>query len=68
MYIKMKKRIPFILFIMLTAIVFTACSKEKPYSIEQGAYGFEKATITNLVTKETSEKFFDDRTKDSRTS
>lgn len=57
----MKKKILFIFSILFTAIIMTSCgANKKPYSLKLSAYGFEKATITNLITKEVTENLFDD--------
>lgn len=47
-----------LIFINITACI-SAC-KKPPYPLKSGAYGFEKAIITNRITNETTEKESDD--------
>ncbi len=59
----MKRTIQFLLVILFAVFAFAGCGADNaplPYSIEAGAYGLDKAIITNLITKEQTEKVFDD--------
>lgn len=70
--VKRTFRILIFFLVIITAITFSACTKsnaagqdEKPYqytyeSGSAGKYGFDKAIITNLLTKEIAELVFDD--------
>ena len=64
----MKRTVQFFIVLLAMAIGLTACGgaeNKGPYSIEAGAYGFDKAVITNIITKEETEKVFDDILQDS---
>lgn len=58
----MKKTILILsLVIILLFVIFCCCACNKmPYSLQIGAYGFEKTYITNILTKETAEKEVND--------
>lgn len=58
----MKKKV-FSILIVLLSFFMPACGSANdacPYSLQSGTYGFETATITNILTQETVEKSFDD--------
>lgn len=58
----MKKKV-LLVFLLLIVIVLSGChanNKNPPYSLKLGAYGFEKAIITNKLTQETIERSLDD--------
>jgi len=48
-----------VLTVILTSVCISACNKS-PYSLKNGAYNFEKAIITNKLTKVEMKKSFDD--------
>ena len=57
----MKKGILWVLpIVIIVAVSCAACGDKPPYPLKDGLYGFERAFITDLRTKEATEKDFDD--------
>lgn len=54
------KRMKFIIFLSLMGLaLLSACTVKPPYPVQSGAYGLEEVFITDKITKETTEKNYD---------